>query len=474
MRIPFKQFKPFELSEDIKKVVEFSSEEKNNLEKFVETYIFPRLQIFYKHKTIYYIFEEEYTETEWKDMISVHYINTTYQTKRTVMRVHLFSEQQVSNENYLGFFTLRSIDDTELMLSYVYPNWKNLLGNLAEDSYFMTYKKRVHIYGKELIMYTYPLFVQDSVVTSCSHASMISMSRYLKGKYNYKNIRILDINDSYTYGRKKIYPTMGLDPIQMLEILDTNGIPIDYKLYSDKMNEAVRAHIDFCVESAMPVLLGIHTTVEDEEESGEHVVQIVGYTLSESGERKYIIYDDSGYYIAYKYHLKNIGVSFVDIATWDEIKEMLQEDEDNKYECGFIMYPLHEKIYTLYDELIHRHCDSHLKRLQEIESQTYKRVLVADNNTIKEYLSRLLHIRKGKSKDKIDEEYEKEEELEIKRLLSQNLPHYIWVLEIGAKNDKRSLIIANPTLNPTTRKSIFLTDTPITIEEEIILLNDFS
>ena len=467
-----KEFCALNLSEDIKKVVEFNVKEQENLACQVEKYIIPRLNVFWSINPPYYIFEDEYVETEWKDMISVHYINTSYWTKRTVMRVHLFRNPEMCQEEYLGFFTLRSIDDVEIMLSCVYPNWKNLIVDFKTESYFMTYRKKVHIHGKELSAHTYPLYIQDSAVTSCSHASMISMSKYLRGKYHYQRIRILDINNSYTYGRKKIYPTLGLDPLQMLEILDTNGISVDYKTYSEKMQEAVRAHIDFCVESAMPVLLGIHIAVD--KEIAEHVVQIVGYTLKANGEKEYIIYDDSGYYIGQKNSTEASAASFVDTVSWKEMKKLLSEGRNN--ECGFIMYPLHEKIYILYDELMRRHLNPFLSRISEMKKDKLRpRVLIVDNNLVKEYLNNLLLEEKKYDEDKVEDiQYEEKIEKEIERLINKNLPHYLWVLEIGKGNGMTNLILVDPTLNSTTGKSILLSSETFTVKEGFALLNDFS
>lgn len=470
MNFLFKEFNATNLNDDIKEVVDLNDEEVP-LEVQLKKYLLPRLNIFCNDETIYYIFENEYIETEWKDMISVHYINTSYQTRRTVMRVHLFRKPELEEKVYLGFITLRSINDVELMLSYIYPNWKNMLKNLKENCYFITYKKRVHICGRELNIYTYPLYVQDSAVTSCSHASMISMSKYLEGKYNYNNIRIFDINNSYTYGRKKIYPTLGLDPLQMLEILDTNGISVDYKLYSDKMQRAVRAHIDFCIESAMPVLLGIH--IVGKEGVAEHVVQIIGHTIRSDGERDYIIYDDSGYFIAQKNHDDNPVAPFIDIVTWDEIKDLLKEGEE--HECGFIMYPMHEKIYILYDELIKRHFDPLMKRINKVKGNVMNvRVLIVDNNLVKKYLNDLLLKDQSYDGSTEDEKYEADMELEIERLLKQNLPHYVWVFEVSLENGKKNLILADPTLNSATRKSILLSSETFTVTEGFALLNDFS
>lgn len=468
----FKEFCASNLGANIMRVLDFDSEERESLVQDIQKYMIPRLKIFCNQTTIYYIFEDEYIETEWKDMISVHYINTSYQTRRTVMRVHLFCREEMREEAYLGFFTLRSINDVDLMLSYVYPNWKNIAADLSEKSYIMTYKKRVHICGRELHMYTYPLYVQDSAVTSCSHASMISMSKYLKGKYNYQSIRIFDMNDSYTYGRKKIYPTLGLDPLQMLEILDSNGIFVDYKTYSDKMQKAVKSHIDFCIESAMPVLLGIH--IKNNEEVAEHVIQIVGHTLNPGGKKNYIIYDDSGYYTSYRHHAKNPVGSFVDIITWEEMKRLLSEGKD--YECGFIMYPIHEKVYILYDELRRRHLKSFFDHIRGTDEEVQKktRILLVDNILVKEYLNNFILKEKedhGETED--DEKYEEMVEEEARRLLRQNLPHYIWVLEVENGSGKRSLVLADPTLNSTTRKSILLSSVVFTVTKGFSLLNNF-
>lgn len=73
-----------------------------------------------------------------------------------------------------------------------------------------------------------------------------------------------------------------------------------------------------------------------------------------------------------------------------------------------------------------------------------------------------------------DEKYEADMELEIERLLKQNLPHYVWVFEVSLENGKKNLILADPTLNSATRKSILLSSETFTVTEGFALLNDFS
>ena len=57
----------------------------------------------------YVVIEQSYVETEWKDMISLHYINTTYAAKllpRTI-RIHFFTAPKLADDECLGFITLQ-------------------------------------------------------------------------------------------------------------------------------------------------------------------------------------------------------------------------------------------------------------------------------------------------------------------------------------------------------------------------------
>ena len=142
--------------------------EKTRLRKGVKENIWPRLDFMHGRRNSgdrYFIFEEDYIETEWKDMISIHYINTSYHVQNTVMRIHIFSNNEISETSYIGFFTLRKIDEPRFMLSYIYPNWTNIYCN-SKRFHVMKYRKAIHIAGHELTLYTYPLFVQDNITVA--------------------------------------------------------------------------------------------------------------------------------------------------------------------------------------------------------------------------------------------------------------------------------------------------------------------
>jgi len=92
-----------------------------------------RLPILYE-KAKYVNIEKSYVETEWKDLISLHYINTTYanELKNRVIRVHFFKEKVCSEDNYVGFITLRPIQEMQIALSYVFVNWNAILAHASK------------------------------------------------------------------------------------------------------------------------------------------------------------------------------------------------------------------------------------------------------------------------------------------------------------------------------------------------------
>ena len=270
------------------------------LRRDIKDYIWPRLdflRIKKRNDNRYFVLERDYVETEWKDMISIHYINTSYYFENTVIRIHVFLSPNISEDSYAGFFTLRKIDEAKIMLSYIYPNWERVRYN-SQSLCVMSYKKTIHIAGNQIVFFTYPLFVQDNITVACAQADIISMTQYLHHKFDYPKVRISELSSSYTIGKTKLYPTEGLNPSQMLQIFSSYGISIRYCAINAEITkkdskmemelEEFRQYIDYTVESAIPVLLGI--SVRDEEgRNRKHVIQIIGH--AQQNRQEYIIYD---------------------------------------------------------------------------------------------------------------------------------------------------------------------------------------
>lgn len=442
----------------------------------ISKYIIARLGVFKganRRKSLYFITEEEYVETEWKDMVSMHYINTSYSFKNTVMRFHLFSNQRVCQESYLGFFTLRSIDEIKIMLSMVYPNWSNI--TLGQASYVMTYDKKIHLYGITLEIKTYPLFVQDMVVTKCAHAAIVSATKYLNEKHRLKKVKLTDIINSYTYSRVKAFPSSGLSSQQMLEIFDRNNIPItceeltiDFTDFTghedvelDKIKNKLQPSIDSWVESAIPVILGI--SFKKDEEYVHHVVQIIGHTAGE--ERKYVLYDDSGVLSEILYGQRD----FVIIIPWNKLKEVMKYSD-------YVIYPQYEKVYMGYDDMIKRLCDyqdtlmnnsDYQNRFGMLGRLPFKeaRCLLVDNVDIKDFLSR------EKSDNVLLKKYV---DNAIDNIIRKSLPHYFWYCEIKLSDKMFLVFLANPTYNIQTTKNIFVNKEHLILSDNISLLTKTS
>lgn len=252
------------------------------LRQELKQFIWPRLDFLHgkRQERRFFLFEEDYVETEWKDMISVHYINTSYHVQNTVMRIHIFLNNEISNGSYGGFFTLRKINEARIMLSFIYPNWKNVVYNNV-SLYVMTYAKKVHIQGKELQMYTYPLFVQDNITVACAQADIISMTKYLHNKFDSNMLRIKTLESAYSIKKTKMFPTTGLNPIQMLQVFSSCDISVNYLTIKGNDTEErialYRNYVDYSVESAIPVLIGGQIRNKEGYYS-KHVVQIIGHT----------------------------------------------------------------------------------------------------------------------------------------------------------------------------------------------------
>ncbi len=438
----------------------------------INKYILARLRLFKgtnPRKSLYFIAEQEYVETEWKDMVSMHYINTSYSFRNTVMRFHLFLDRKVCQESYLGFFTLRSIDEIKIMLSMIYPNWSNI--TMGQPAYVMTYSKKIHLYGMTLEIKTYPLFVQDMVVTKCAHAAIVSATKYLNEKHRLKKVKLTDIINSYTYSRVKSFPTSGLSSQQMLEIFDRNNIPITCEELTldfandvvnedidlDKIKDRLKLSIDSWVESAIPVILGV--SFRKDEEYVHHVVQIIGHTADE--KRNYVLYDDSGVLSEILFGQRDFAI----IVSWKQLKQVMKYSD-------YVIYPQYEKVYMGYNDMIKKLCGYQEILMNNIDYQNkfgmlgrfpFKeaRCLLVDNVDIKAFF----HRKKGDNllkKNYVDNT--------IDVIIKKNLPHYLWYCEIKLADNMFLVFLANPTYNTHTTKNIFVNKEHLIFSDNISLL----
>lgn len=456
------------------------------INKSIDRFIISRVEMLQISDKVVFKLEDDYIETEWKDMISLHYINTSYYTHPTVMRVHLFSDKRdISNETYLGFFTLRISNELSILLSYVYPNFCNLKRwkyreNKYEKQYFIAYKKYVHIEGKEFYMYTFPIFAQDGTVASCSHASMLALGKYLHSRFNFPKINLRDINAEYTYDKIKSYPTKGLGYHQIIEVFSKKKIPILSEEIRNKRNKEtnqiivkeeewnrIRHQVDANIESGLPVVILGEFMISSGENGSyfpiiKHSIMIIGHTLDEN-KKKYIIYDDSSSLIGKICNSTNI----LGVLSWEELSKICIS--------AVFLFPQYEKVYFGYEEVRTRLAYKQLgigandlvtKTIKEVITEydkkyPYTRLLLIENTALKELLERSLE-----SGDDIITSNKGE----LETILQRNLPHYLWYCEASSEAGDYFILLADTTYNNDTAMEIFFNTEAFYIGKQLCLL----
>lgn len=439
-----------------------SLEEENDFQfKLYEKYILSKITLF-TEQCMYILVENEYTESVWKELFSIHYANTSYCNSNKVMRIHFFNECISKNktinkndleESYLGYITLRPVPDFNLMLSFVVPNWNVL--KYPEDNYIMTYKQIVHISSYKIAIQTFAFYSQDSVVTTCAQADIIMFATYTNSKFNHKMIKVSDIQDFMKYTP---LPSKGLNAKEMLEIFRSNGSPVDYHLRKkikkrgatrkQQEKEAVEYNValnhitnilDSYIEGCLPVIVY----------NAKHVVLIIGHT--KNNPNKYIVYDDSGVFLQQVTHKNNF------IGTVSN-RDLFPNTNDTTY----LICATHGRVYLTaaeYDEFV----SEYIKKADlSDEDIIRKRNIIVDNTDIKCHLSNII-----KTKE-ISDTYINNE---IINLINSDLPHYLWYTELHFNDGFMLVLIGDPTYPVNTNLNIFKLNFWISSNNQLKLLS---
>lgn len=378
----------------------------------------------------YYLFEKEYTEHAWKELYAMHYSNTSYALSNKVMRVHFWNSEFVEDSDkddylkngYLGYITLRPVPDFNLMLSYVVPNWK-VLSLRNHNAWIMTYERNVHIFGYSICISTIPFYCQDTVYIRCAHADMLMFSTFLHHSYNFPRLSITDMVESNRYYP---IPNGGLEYDEILDIFYRNKIPVSYYYCEEGKDEEYRAVLDAHIESKLPVIIY----------KDNHVVLVIGHTGEK--EKRYIIYDDSGYYLS-----KTIeSINFVGVVSFDQL---FYRGESN---CIYMVAATYQRMYLnpqeyfmMLDEyLSFADCDED----EDFPQQHYRlRSLFVDNTCLKHFL-----------KTKCIEQDDSKIVDRLTAFLETDQPHYLWYSEYCTAIG-RFVFLADPTFPVNTRQIIF-------------------
>lgn len=385
----------------------------------------------------YFMVEENYTEHAWKELHALHYTNTNYSYGNKVVRVHFWNHNlfdgdavtEINQKNvgngYLGYVTLRPVPDYNLMLSFIMPNWGTLKYEM--NAWIMTYERIVHICGLQVLIKTIPFYFQDTVFIRCAHADMLMFSLFLHHAYNFPRLSIADM-----IGNNRYYPIPngGLEYSDMLDIFYRNKIPVNF-YYKPKRSQEndVRtkcvALLNSHLESKLPVIVY----------NNQHVVLVIGHTEEES-EKRFLVYDDSGYFLSQKAKSKNF------IGT---VKAMdLFPDNGETY----MIAATYERIYLNPQEYFY-FLDDYLTDYESDGKDNFPnnftqcRNIMVDNVILKGFLS--------ENCMELDN-FDVAKQLEL--FLKTDQPHYLWYSEYSC-DDYRHILVADPTYPSATKENIF-------------------
>lgn len=430
----------------------------------------------------YLYVENEYNETAWKNMISFYYVNNASVIKTTVMRIHMFKGKRSSynlaeendiillRKNYLGFFNLRPIPESDYCVSYVMLNYRNIPINCVYDNgirtrlRMLTYERIVHLRGIEIPIDTFPFFGRDNKMVVCAQADMLMLSRYIYRKLNMPELTLRNICQARIGDKPDLFPTHGLTIPQMLQIFYSREIPV--RQYSCSVSEqgiedqtaSYSAEIIGCLihsylDSGIPVLL-----LKD-----RHVVIANGIStpvLTDNGEsldRLIAIYDDSGALITdiRKKHVPD--VSFLGITSWSDIKEYLwnkRTASEHEIENDLqVVAPLYQRITLDYPEFISLILNANIldgfvesEELESpdllLESKVWSRIrtFLLDCNELKtallrnkvEYWNAMEKDLQGYTGSDADQAriIIQIQKYLMERIMNSGIPHYYWCLEI--------------------------------------------
>lgn len=226
---------------------------------------------------------------------SSYYSKQFTEVNRLCTRLHFFKQAKLahstplefidstSNENYLGFITLRPIIMSPVGASI-------LSHDLASGFIRSADNFPVNIMGKELTVYGTPFMQQDNAVGACAQASIWMALRTLRKKEGdraHNPAQITDAATRYNANGRTKPNRQGLTQIQMIEAIRSaeyspHSIWLGHWLNKglDKMDPAdvdiAMQKIHPYIESEIPIVL-----ILNPKNGAAHAVVVVGHTWDE-------------------------------------------------------------------------------------------------------------------------------------------------------------------------------------------------
>lgn len=361
--------------------------------------------------------EAPYVDKDFRDTYYNDFSKRFMHLSRDSVRMHFFSEKdQISQESYLGFVTLRDTKVHTIGRSYLNP--KAIKGN--KRGYFCLASFKVQVKGVELVIDAYPWMQQDGNVSRCAHVAAWSVNRYFSQKKSRYPERFLHEITEHDTATRKI-PSNGATVEQIAQVL-TNGkfAPEihfrgigEHGTSENKSGDFDRLIYTY-IESGIPCVAGLIKK--------QHAVSIVGHGPIENFDE--VINENEGIIDSYNF-FSEIILSNDNHLPYTSAYNYENADQIQFSDIEVLIVPFNDKMYLdagrLYSKILPIFEKNALKLNRD---KLIRRVFLTSSNSYKSFI-------KQHSKD---EEY-------LKSQLQMRMPKFIWISEYSSIDEYKNEMI---------------------------------
>jgi len=361
--------------------------------------------------------EVPYVDKDFRDTYYNDFSKRFLDMSRNSVRLHLFSETgQITQENYLGFVTLRDTKVYTIGRSYLHPTAvKDFL-----PGYFCFAKFVVQVKGVNLSIEAFPWMEQDGNVSRCAHVAVWGVNRYYSQKKKRYAERFLHEITKYDTSTRKI-PSKGATVDQISQILSNGRFsPEIYARAIDKdgKREDDKGLFDFLIytyiESGIPCVAGLL--------GKQHAVSVIGH-----GEIKNFteVVDENDGIIDSSKFFQEIILSDDNHLPYTRAYNYKNDNHLQFDDIDVLIVPFNEKMYLEAERLYTKILPIFEKNALVLNGEKLvRRVFLTSSNSYKSFIEQYSE----------DEEYKKSQ-------LQMQMPKFIWIAEYSSVEEYKDEII---------------------------------
>lgn len=398
------------------------------------------------------VVEEHYTCQSYLEDYVNYYARCYTPYKKYCKRIHFFStefnadcfyKEMLQNsggnwDGYKGCMVIKPQPKGVFGITYL-----NQYGNneSAKRHYTCLTQKKINLFGHEYIITTMPFMEQDGIVASCATTALWMAFQTAAGIFGVKAPSLSEITmlagDTDSTG--KLFPSRKLELSQVCRAINNNGLISEIR--TDLTSSAYFKQLIYSyAKGNIPILLNLK--IEQFEEM--HLVTVRGYRFDENNNNTDITYTSDKINKIYV-HDGQIGpfarISIVSpennsnydyelITPWWEQQELHEWIADSSTKTKdpkknaravpvSVVIPLAPEIKITYDEILEQQ-----RIISFVMERHFRNYFVWD----------VFLMKSNEYKKSLIEEFHGNSNAQVRTILLQSLPKYIWVIQARLNN----------------------------------------